>query len=70
MIVNCPKCKVKLKVDDEKLKPEGLKVRCPKCQVVLLVRRPPQPVPPREERPLPKEFDRKKILIAHDGEVI
>lgn len=70
MIVNCPKCKVRLKVDDEKLKPEGLKVRCPKCQVVLLVRKPSQPVPTREERPLPKEYDRKKILIAHDGEVV
>ncbi len=77
MIVNCPKCKVKLKVDDEKIKPEGLKVRCPKCQVVLLVRRPPQPpigsgqaAPPREERYAPGEFNRKKILIAHDGEVI
>lgn len=70
MIVNCPKCKARLKVDDAKLKPEGLKVRCPKCQVVLLVRRPPQPAPPSEEKPVPMEFDRRKILIAHDGEVI
>lgn len=70
MIVNCPKCKAKLRVDDEKVKPEGLKVRCPKCQVVLLVRRPSQPAPTPEERPLPREFDRRKILVAHDGEVI
>lgn len=70
MIVNCPKCKARLKVDDAKLKPEGLKVRCPKCQVVLLVRRPPQPAPPSEEKPVPRKFDMRKILIAHDGEVI
>jgi predicted Zn finger-like uncharacterized protein len=71
MVVICPKCKAKLKVDDEKIKIEGIKVRCPKCQAVLLVRRPsPKPMPPAEERPVPREMDRGKILVAHDGEVV
>lgn len=72
MVVICPKCKAKLKVDDEKVKVEGIKVRCPKCQVVLLVRKPPpKPAPPaEEEKPVSRELNREKILIAHDGEVI
>ncbi|KKK88694.1 hypothetical protein LCGC14_2740560, partial [marine sediment metagenome] len=40
MVVGCPKCKVQLKVADEKIKPEGLKIKCPKCSTVLMVRKP------------------------------
>lgn len=40
MVVGCPKCKVKLKVADEKIGPEGLKIKCPKCSTVLMVRKP------------------------------
>lgn len=45
MIIVCPKCQTKLKIADEKIKPEGTKFKCPKCAVVLSVRRPaPKPV--------------------------
>ncbi len=43
MVVGCPKCKVKLKVADEKVKPEGLKIKCPKCSTILMVRKPAAP---------------------------
>lgn len=71
MVVTCPRCKVRLKVSDEKIKDEGIKVRCPKCQAVLLIRRPsPKPVPKKEERPPTRELNRNKVLVAHDGEVV
>lgn len=42
MVVGCPKCKAKLKIPDEKIKPEGTKFKCPKCQAMLLVKLPPE----------------------------
>lgn len=58
MVVGCPKCKAKLKVSEDKIKPEGSKFRCPKCSEVLMVR-----------RPAPKEVpvDREKIMVAHEN---
>ncbi len=47
MLVGCPKCKVKLKIADEKIKPEGLKIKCPKCSTVLMVRKPAAPPSPQ-----------------------
>lgn len=71
MVVICPKCKTRLKVEDEKVKIEGIKVRCPRCQAVLLVKRPAlKPSPPPEEKPVSRELDKKLILVAHDGEVV
>lgn len=65
MVVGCPKCKAKLKVPDEKIKPEGTKFKCPKCRAMLLVKKPvkrvaPTPPPPPEpevppETPAPSE---------------
>lgn len=40
MVVGCPKCKTKLKIADEKIKPEGTKFKCPKCATLLLIRPP------------------------------
>ena len=57
MVVICPKCRVKLKVADEKIGPEGTRFKCPKCSTVLLVKR---PVP--RMRPL----DERAVLIAHE----
>ncbi|MDP2278002.1 MAG: response regulator [Nitrospirota bacterium] len=39
MVVGCPKCKIKLKIADEKLTPEGVRFKCPKCSAVLLVKK-------------------------------
>jgi predicted Zn finger-like uncharacterized protein len=54
----CPKCKVKLKVADEKIAPEGTRFKCPKCSTVLLVKR---PVP--RVRPL----DQNTVLASHEN---
>lgn len=50
MIIVCPRCQTKLRIPDEKLKPEGSKFKCPKCPAILNVRRPAahQPAPPVE----------------------
>lgn len=56
MVVGCPKCKTKLKVADEKIRPEGIKIKCPKCATVLKVTKPAAPT-----RPL----DKKKIIVGH-----
>lgn len=57
MVVGCPKCKVKLKIDDARIKPEGLKIKCPKCSTVLMVRKPAAapvaPVAPAAPKPQP-----------------
>lgn len=57
MVVICPKCKVRLKVADEKIALEGTRFKCPKCSTVLLVKRPAARL-----RPL----DKAKILVAHE----
>jgi two-component system sensor histidine kinase/response regulator len=59
VVVICPKCKTRLKVDDGKLTEGGSRFKCPKCSTVLLVKK-PQPLP---EKPV----DNLKILIAHSN---
>lgn len=44
MVVGCPKCKTKLKIADERIKPEGTKFKCPKCTTLLLIKPPKRPV--------------------------
>jgi predicted Zn finger-like uncharacterized protein len=57
MVVICPKCKVRLKVAEEKITAQGTRFKCPKCSTVLLVRR-----PVTHGRPL----DENTILVAHE----
>jgi len=59
VVVVCPKCKTKLKVDDAKLSPQGVRFKCPKCGTVLLVKKPAV-----QEK---KALDEKKVLIAHSN---
>jgi len=37
MIIQCPKCLTKFKMDDSKVKDEGTRVRCAKCKEVFVV---------------------------------
>lgn len=37
MLVHCEKCGTKYKLDDSKIKPEGIKVRCSNCQHIFKV---------------------------------
>ena len=62
MVVICPKCKTKLKVDDGKISPGGSRFKCPKCSTILLVKR-PLPVPE-------KVVDNVKILVAHSNPAV
>lgn len=59
MVVICPKCKIKLKVDDARLLPEGSRFKCPKCATVLVVKK-----PQIQEK---KVLDNKKVLVAHSN---
>ena len=60
MVVSCPKCKIKLKVADEKLTPEGIRFKCPKCSAVLLVKKPAVRIKPLEG----------KVIVAHEDPAI
>ena len=60
MVVGCPKCKVRLKVDETKLPPEGSRFKCPKCATVLVVKKP--------AAPQKKTLDTGKILVGHANE--
>lgn len=42
MLVACPKCKAKYKVDDSKIGDQGLKLRCSKCQTLFKVLKKPE----------------------------
>lgn len=57
MVVGCPRCKTRLKVPDEKIKPEGSRFKCPKCGAILVVRKPAAKTA--------KPIDRNRIVVAH-----
>jgi len=59
VVVICPKCKVKLKVDDAKLSSAGSRFKCPKCSTVLVVKKPTEHIK--------KTFDGTKVLLAHSN---
>ena len=59
MVVICPKCKTRLKVDEGRLTAGGSRFKCPRCATILLVKK-PLPVP---EKPV----DNVKILVAHSN---
>ncbi len=61
MTVICPRCKARLRVQEEKLSPAGSRFRCPRCQTVLLVRK-----PVREIKPINKNL----VLVAHSDETV
>ena len=62
MVVICPKCKVKLKVDDAKLSSAGSRFKCPKCSTVLVVKKPAEH--------LRKVLDSTKVLLAHSDTAV
>ncbi len=59
MVVGCPKCKVRLKVDETKLSPSGSRFKCPRCATILLVRK-----PAAAEK---KDLEKNKVLAAHSN---
>ena len=80
MVVACPNCKLKLKVADEKIAPEGTRFKCPKCSAVMLVKKPASqetaqepvykqkpPVKTAFEKPSARPSGRSagKVIVAH-----
>jgi predicted Zn finger-like uncharacterized protein len=57
VVVACPKCKVRLKVDEAKLRPQGSRFKCPRCSSLLLVKTPVARAK--------KNLDGRKIVVAH-----
>lgn len=47
MVIECAHCQARFKLADDKLKPEGTKVRCSKCKEIFTV------YPPADEAPAP-----------------
>lgn len=70
MIVPC-ECGAKLKIDETKIGPLGVKVRCPRCGNILPVHQPSTSVKGRaaDRRP-PALSSGPVVLIAHDSPVV
>ena len=59
VVVICPKCKTKLKVNDAKISEGGSRFKCPKCSTVLLVKKPAAVAQ--------KPVDNVKVVVAHSN---
>jgi predicted Zn finger-like uncharacterized protein len=62
VVVICPKCKTRLRVDEAKIAGGGSRFKCPKCSTTLLVKKPS----PVSEKP----FDNVKVIVAHSNPAI
>ena len=63
MIIQCPKCLTKFKIDDSKVKDEGTKVRCAKCKEVFVVtKEEPSPPPPPAQPEV--SFEKEEVDIS------
>lgn len=70
MIVPC-ECGAKLKIDESKIGPLGVKVRCPRCGNILPVQKQPDPLKAGIERPCSVYGEAgTTVLVAHDSEVV
>ncbi len=76
MVVTCPQCKVKLKIDDAKIPAQGARFKCPKCSQAIFVKpevtKEAMPSGQAITKPEKEEIKRgiegldiKKVLIAH-----
>jgi len=59
VIIACPTCKARYRVDEGKIPPNGARLRCARCNGVFIVKQ--RVTPPLQPAP---------ILIAHDSEAI
>jgi predicted Zn finger-like uncharacterized protein len=70
MIVPC-ECGAKLKIDETKIGPQGVKVRCPRCGNVLPVSKKPAEAETRATPwATPAAGSGPLVLVAHDSEVV
>lgn len=63
MILTCPQCQTKYRLDESKLSPEGSKVRCSRCQNVFLA----YPSAPEADAVLPEETPAPSVAPAEPG---
>lgn len=72
MIVGCPKCKTRYRVDDDKVGEEGIRLRCSKCAVVFRVMRklpPPVQAPPLTPAPAAAPVGKRiMVLLANESQ--
>ncbi len=84
MVVICPSCKTRLKIDDSKISPGGSRFKCPKCSTTIFVKKPekgeeklekvskisPPVEEPSEKTDLSKPQERldKKKILVAHGE--
>jgi predicted Zn finger-like uncharacterized protein len=66
VVVMCPRCKARLKVDEARLSPDGSRFKCPKCSAHLVVKKPAAPAPAATK----KALNSNKILLAHSSSEI
>jgi CheY-like chemotaxis protein len=62
MVVICPSCKIRLKIDKEKHVAKGSVFKCPQCYKILVFKK---PVAIPEE-----EMNQGKILVAHSDPTV
>ena len=55
MIASCPKCKARYRIEREKLRSEGVRLRCARCQAIFRVRLPEPAASVPEEPPAASE---------------
>jgi len=67
MIAACPKCAARYRIDRERMKPEGVRLRCAKCEAVFRVRMPGPPAEPAEPAPSPVAQQSAAPPVAPDG---
>jgi len=77
MIAACPKCSTRYRVENDRLRAEGVRLRCTRCQSVFRVKPPqeeaaappPEPVVEAQPTPLPRPLDRERLVLLADPEV-
>lgn len=76
MLVGCPQCKTRYRVEDEKVGAEGIKLRCVKCRTIFRVvkRAGEAPAPTSSLAPAPpaqqqaKSGERIRVVVANESE--
>ena len=70
MIVRCPKCRARYRLEDTRVRSDSAKLRCPKCQAVFIAHKEPSPtvvVPGQtSSRPASSPKPRRTALLADE----
>jgi len=77
MLIVCPSCKTKFSFDEQKVSPDGVKLRCSKCHAIFrVIRKAPVPAPAPEikntslTQPIPaavRDTLKLKVLVANES---